>query len=557
MGPQVENRVWGNAFEVEGQALYLTQTELGWQIGREALRIAESDFQVDVSDNSYFHIELSGRRGKIEVGENSHIRVEITENTPKSFRCNLHVLKGEVFVSMYGKRNVSCKIIIENKVVGEFQDVDFVQRKYLKDQRFFVHRGELNLKYKNTKLRKDMWAKIAGTRVRVFEFPFTILTPFASDRVFNKAGSNVRTRFSWLGIPRGHRVQLEVSKNRRRFRKVWKSGIPSDKKESFYTFGIGVHYWRLSAIPKKGTPLKSPIYKLFVREEAPPLMSSPKQRQIVLARENELTRFQWNNQSRLENIILEVAEDRDFKRIRFTQRVLDTGFYAIDLNDYKGTYYWRVSGFRHDSSELLSSRPIEFSVVNSENDIPLDQVDLNFKDSAFDAEIASGEVVFHSIEVLGLDEQYIEIYRSKKLIQKIGLKKSIGAWNLTKPGFYTWKMKGRLGEKVFDLSKTRKFHVKSIDPLVFLQIAGDELRWSRGSKKIVSYKLELKSIQENEAVSEQLIAAKKNRVSLKRLRSIRTGAFQVRVKGLDSKGTVVAMSRSRFIGEAYDSGSEE
>lgn len=194
--------------------------------------------------------------------------------------------------------------------------------------------------------------------------PFDITGPAPQAEVF--VLPDVKDAIAWeykkVLEPR-YQVRLETGKARDQLKPQAVASLKSGKIAS--ALPPGEHFWRIVAFDpaKPDDQIVSNVYKLKVSVKRPPVPLAPeKEAHLALLAGEQTVKFKWANPGKLERLVLETAESKDFK----------AGYKSVPIDskeefDFEvpkaGSYYWRVTGYLKKSSEAVSSEVQHFNTT--------------------------------------------------------------------------------------------------------------------------------------------------------------------------------------------------
>ena len=537
---------WGQIYERNNQVYIKTDRQSFWQIARIRTLLSSKKIQIQ-SQNAAFLSILLENKGRLEIGENSKAVIHAVENTKKQFICEVEITRGDTYISFFGQKKHTCHLMWKGRRIAQVKNADMTLNSTLSELHIYVHRGQVTFSSsgRNHQLHKDTWAKVKSDDIHFFENHFSILTPFANDRVHQSQKS--RTRFKWTNTLENSKMQLFVGTQRNKLRPVWRRVLSSDRNEGYFRFPLGTHYWQLVAKHNK-KQYKSQIYKIFIKSDVRPVLVSPSLglTRFISSGNEEKYKFVWLNQSRLENLFIEISQDPDFSTILLKRPAGEFGF--IEFLDIfpQGKYFWRVSGFRHNSSELLASLIRHFIVTDKNSQFQkirswprdkekINRWDLHWREAKFvwDAFLGFQNI---RINIMNLNSQFVQHLPVAVTANRIDIP-------LLDLGIYEWKLQGQSDKNVWiDITESKKIEVVST-PLIYWQENQDKtLHWTVGPSNTDHYMIRVRRYHLNASPRSSKIIIKKVRNNFWIIPSTFTDFFSVKIMAMDHNNQIIAIS---------------
>lgn len=553
---QQDRSSWGQIYERENQVYIQTQAESGWHIARIRTSLTSKTINIQSQNSAFLSILFSKKRGRLEIGENSDVFIHIQEDTRTRFSCEIEVKKGDMYISLFGTGQQTCHLKWRGNTIAYVKNADITIRLTTSEMSIYAHRGQVVFFNKEDFLYKDMWARVTLKSVEFFNDDFFILTPFANDRVLQSQGH--RTRFKWTHVPENATMQLWVGTQRNHLRPVWSTPISSSEEQGYFRFPLGIYYWQMTAtVPSsQGVAEKeyaSQVYKIFIKPEVRPILTFPKHgfTKFVNGNRSEKYKFVWLNTSRLENLFIEIAKDSDFLNIVLKKPAQDFGFMEFFNVFPEGQYFWRVSGFRHNSSELLRSHVRHFTVVYKNSAFqkvkswPKDgekiyRLNLLWKESKFVWDAFSG---FQNIRL------HITNVKSQN-VQEISLPITGNRVNIPRLslGVYQWKIQGKAyidKNEWVDITEPKKIEIIPTLSLDWRELRNRQLTWTAGPNETDHYVILIRRYQlVNNAKSSRIIV-KKVKTPQWTIDPSFSDLFSIKIIAVNSRNQTVAISRER------------
>jgi len=192
--------------------------------------------------------------------------------------------------------------------------------------------------------------------------PFQIVAPAPLAEVFAYPDLRKSVAWEWL-IDLDPQFQLSIETGKTRIELKALAGVEVKGKKAIGTLPPGDHFWKVVAINPNNPSekLESKIYKIKVLPIRPPIAIYPeKNAQLALLDTKPEIPIRWVNPGKLENLVLEFAESKDFKKGYQSIPVREKEEYLIPQLK-KGSYFWRVTGYLPKTKEAVLSEVMNFS----------------------------------------------------------------------------------------------------------------------------------------------------------------------------------------------------
>ena len=541
-----KGEVWGEIYERDNQVYINTSPQSFWQIARSRTFLSSEKVQIQSLNAAFLSILLQ-KKGRLEISENSNVIIHIAQNTKKRFVCEIELIEGDMYMSFFGQTEHLCHVIWRGQKISSFKNADITLNKSSSQLNIHTHRGLVTFADSDRELSNSMWAKVGPKGTQLFEDDFFVLTPLANDKVYqSKKG---RVRFKWAHTPKDSQLQLFVGSKKNNLKPVWKN--PTDKDQGYFRFPLGTYYWQL--IANQGQKqYKSQIYKIFIRPQMHPVLVFPSlgSTKFVSLSKKETYQFAWLNQSRLESLFIEISKDINFSTIILKKPVGEFGFIEF-LNIFpEGQYFWRVSGFRHNSSDLLKSHVRHFFVTDKNTQFKkisswprdrerINRWDLYWKESKFIWDAFSG---FQNIRIsiTNLHSQFVQYLPVNITKNRIDIP-------LLDLGFYEWKLQGesQAGKNLWvDITEPKKITVTT-SPSIDWQEAmaiDRQLSWTDGPSNTDHYMIRIRQYQLLAGSKSSQIIIRKTRNNRWTVPSTFTDFLSIKIMAMDSSNQVIALS---------------
>ena len=541
-----EGKLWGEIYERENQVYINTSPQSFWQTARARTLLSSEKVQVQTLNTAFLSILLQ-KKGRLEINENSHVMIRIVQNTKRRFICELELIEGEVYISFFGQEEHLCHLIWRGERVAYLKNADITLSRNRAQLNVHTHRGLVTFSALDRELSNGMSARVGSKGTQLFEDDFFVLTPLANDKVYqSKKG---RVRFKWAHTPKDSQLQLFVGSKKNNLKPVWKAPSPVDKDQGYFQFPLGTYYWQLVASQNQ-KQYKSQIYKIFIRPQVHPILVFPNlgSTWFVSRGQRETYRFAWLNQSRLENLFIEIAKDMNFSNIILKKPVGEFGFIEL-LNAFpEGQYFWKVSGFQHNSSEVLKSHVRHFFVTDKNTQFkkikswPRDRErihrwDLYWKESKFIWDAFYG---FQNVRVsiTDLHSQFVQYF-------PVDVSKNRTDIPFLNIGFYEWKLQGESQadkDLWVDITESKRITVIASSSIDWQETVGRQLSWTNGPGHADHYMIRIRQYQ-------ILAGSRSSQITIRKVRNNQwtvppefTDFVSIKVMAMDRNNQIIALS---------------
>ncbi len=512
-------------------------------------------------ENTHLVLAIGSLQDRLEIGPESEILILIREQTVL-----ISVFRGEVFGSFHNETH-NFKYEFSNtrfKAKAENADVMF---RILEAgmQRIEVYRGNVKVEMgaKTVELEKDQYViSTKANDLKIAKQGLSILTPLSHDRIHKNttdandanavSPSGVRTRFAWTATEDLKRVEVWLGSQIEKMSPLTLDPIVK-KGETTVTMPEGIYYWQLKALTESSKTLLGPVYKIFVETEKPVQLIEPMgaYSQTTMNRLGGVL-FRWSNPSKLERLLLEVSTNKDFTSPILRQPVADgTEQLIAKIENVEGDeLFWRVNGFRHDTSDLISSAPSLFEIESENSEEP--EVLFPSPGQVITQRSLRLGLVFFSWKTVGLNQYEVAISDKQN---KTVYSKTVGASQMAVPPLPVGSYKAHFrisGEAAV----TRDFEIVNAAELSWRfgretqkngsKDAGEiktvaKLVWESSAKGIPKYRLRISSffpVQESKTPFKEYTTSKTEFTP----DLPEEGLYSVVVQGLDAKSKVLAES---------------
>lgn len=189
-----------------------------------------------------------------------------------------------------------------------------------------------------------------------------ILSPRTDGSPLFISGQNpTAQKFSWQGAPAEARVELWLGSSRKDLKSVATNSPGSS--EISRIIPPGRFFWKLAVFSKTGAPLgESAIYRMESKALASiPVIRPKKDELLTLNNPSTPVSFEWSLPEKVSESTLEIAADKDFKRILMSEKFAAPQT-RVERILKTGKYYWRLSAYYPEYREMIASTPLRFEV---------------------------------------------------------------------------------------------------------------------------------------------------------------------------------------------------
>ncbi len=309
----------------------------------------------------------------------------------------------------------------------------------------------------------------------------------------------------------------------------------------------GPKYWKVVGKMKDKTVETALFYNQFYLVPLPQIISPIEDEFIYLKNAETPILLKWGRSTLLENALVEVATDADFKNIIFSDSAISTNYNLLSVRE-AGKYFWRIRGQVEGLGSLLS-RSSSFRFKYGEGLIPPRQY-LPENDAQLTTEDSKEGVLLTWGEVQDAKSYSVYVTRDNaKTAEYKATTNSFKVLNLD-PGVYNWKVMAQSGEgKKSELSEGRLFRVVKLPQILFEKFQPEifldgltnsfPISWKRlDSKESIVYRLLVCEKNRNENIEENL------NESSWIFRPVREGIYDFKVIALNNQNRVVGLSNS-------------
>jgi hypothetical protein len=553
-----------NVGDIYGEVFRLRKESESWQKLRQGHHIFQGDSLRSEKD-SHAEIAFSNTADRVDLGPQSQI-VLFVRNKEK----RILIKAGEVFVRAAGERGSQAFNIemLNSTLKGNSGDFFFrsqTQSSFTVD----VFRGRLmHIKPEPSLLiEKDSTGRFDEKGLRqVIKNRFKSYAPHPHQYVFHSTQNSPTTRFAWTPIAKNYSVQLYLGPTPTKMRRAG-SPVLSQKEELSFRVPVGTQYWRLVASSNGQGILKTAVKKIYSRIEKSTVGIQPLNgERVYTSKDNRNLLFHWQNPSRLEKLLLEISRTVDFTDIIISEPVVESGYFVMPLEN-DGQYFWRVNGFRRESSEVvLGSVNSFFLYQHDDPDVP-PRIYPPHDGLVSSVEVASGKA-YLAWETRGDTRYTVTLegpFNNKDFSKRTWtVKGNMTPLTNLAAGRYRWSYVADSPEiKTPDLSyqfsvfpaKKLKLRLPKTIGSQIPELKGKRrvLSWSKGPRKTKKYKTYLIPYSFKDSSQRKLQKTTKNTVILVtknndvNLAQLSSGYYDVFVEALDTVNGILARSRTLSI----------
>ncbi len=519
---------------------------------RNFLKIYESNpiyygDQVLTGPDSHMMILAHHSNDRFELGERTSIRISKTKEDIRFF-----YYMGEFYISSHGeKKDIRYEVNLGESYLEIWNADVLIRGKVGGKLQVEVYRGQVQLKLfeKELSVETDEVIKYSKGQWNLEQKDIHIITPKAYDRVYYKYNRSRPTRFSWSGIKDAEEVQLYIGRKSESLKLFPISHIDINNSEFAAYIPNGNYYWQLKLVTQY-REFYSWIYKIFVSEELPVQLIEPRNNKIVnFYKGTDKIRFRWENPSRLDRLVLEISQTKDFKNIILNELVEREGIVFYEF-PWRGTFYWRVNGYRFDTSEIVLGQPEKFRV----QDISFSILSVlpNHEDVLSFDEIRKGKISLRWNDKLAFKRYAVLLKGPDGYNKRFYTHFSALFLPALKTGEYSWQVVSYDINDNANISKKFKFRVKDLEKIIWKgfdenlkenkilispQKVKKIIQWYRGPKETDFYIFEF---LESDKIEEVKKIKTKNPYVV--FSEDINGFYKIRVKAYSLSGDLIAFS---------------
>lgn len=522
---------------------------------RNFLKVYESSSiyygaQILTRPDSHMTILTSHSSDRLELGSKTSIRISEKEENIRFF-----YYMGELYLSAHGERkDILYEVNLGESYLEVWNADVLIRGKVNENLEVEVYRGKVKLKFfeKELEINTDEMAKYSNGKWTLVEKDMHIVTPKAYDRIYYPYNQGHSTRFSWSGdVGDVNEVQLYIGKEPKNLISVPISNVDINSHEFAAHIPKGNYYWQLKLITPRRV-FDSWIYKIFVLEEFPVQIMEPKENRIAnFYRNTNKIRFQWENPSRLDRLALEVSKTEDFKELVLHESV-DKGGVAFYEFPWTGTFYWRVNGYRFDTSKIVLGRPEKFRVISKDAFLPIESILPNNGDIVSFNDVKKGKILLRWNDNLGVKRYAVLLKGPDGYNKRLYTHVSTFPLPVLKAGEYSWQIVSYDVNDNANISKKFKFTIKNLKQISWKGIdknikedrviaspqkISKMVQWSKGPEETDFYVFEF--LESNKFTEVKKINTKKNYLILPKNIN---GFYKIRIKAHSLSGDLLAVS---------------
>jgi hypothetical protein len=296
--------------------------------------------------------EIEFKKQKVTVRLDPYSVIEIQESQEG---LNLDFLKGNLFiVSQSESSNLTVGSGGQTMALGQ-SEVQLSKAKPTEQMSVDVFKGQPKL------------IKEGHEQAFIEEKKLKVLHPKPDEVSFVKPDSEEPVTFEWQAIDSAYEVTLAIGKSRDELKSVVIDKASGASGKLLAKLPLGKGYYQLVARSTRGDlkELKSSPTRFEVRAKIPPVLLWPTVNALVIPDKNDQSiSFQWSNPGDLENLLLEVASTKDFKKKIYSEELGGNVSMKMPAFNPSGAMYWRVSGKLPGTEMVISSVVQQFFLRN-------------------------------------------------------------------------------------------------------------------------------------------------------------------------------------------------
>lgn len=230
-----------------------------------------------------------------------------------------------------------------------------------------VYKGQAELQQGNKKisLDKESSATLSDSGLKVDTDRIQVIWPNPGDAVLLNLVRSEQLEVNFKPLAPGYTVVAEWGSSRAKLQPTATSVSGETGKLPIATRS---GKWFMRLVAKSEDPklpqLVSNILPVNIGPKTPPTPAEPADQETVIKGNSEgLVAFRWVNRHRFKSQTLEIATDREFKKLR-AKKLFDKPINKFEESLPEGTYFWRVTGYleTQGKSEALESSIVSFKV---------------------------------------------------------------------------------------------------------------------------------------------------------------------------------------------------
>lgn len=206
--------------------------------------------------------------------------------------------------------------------------------------------------------------KLTDNGFKEKKIKFLNVSPSFDQTLYLKSTDKTVT-FEWDKIKGKYDFSILIGKNRKKLFPLDKKNILEVKDNSVKTnLPRGTYYWKIVGKDQKDASkiVNSEVFKFSAKTLFNPLLVTPGLREVVKFKKDQkkkMVRFTWKSSSPIENSFIEIAADKDFKQVLFSDETSKKVF-KVDMAE--GKYFWRVTTNLKGSKQYIRTPMGEFNV---------------------------------------------------------------------------------------------------------------------------------------------------------------------------------------------------
>ncbi|MCH2535092.1 MAG: FecR domain-containing protein [Bdellovibrionales bacterium] len=498
---------------------------------------------IRTSNNGYAKIAFNDDNTVVELEPQSMIILERASDG-----LSLNYLEGQVVV----ENNSNLKVKANNQTIDMNKAKLSLSKSKDNNINLDIFSGQATVKDntgKNVRLDSTTSGELSDKGVKTQKKLLQIIQPKHSESLSLHPSIKHNVVVKWKSIKNLTNLKVLVGKDRQSLSPV---GHKFLKNGLMTKFPNGKVYWKVVG-KHKNIDVESKIYTNTVNYLLPPEVIHPLQEAQISLSQSSKVYTSWINPGSMERLYLEVSKKPDFKS-PFIKQYLNQQDSLQDLNiNNKGSYYLRITGFTQVNKnwEALRSETVRFYVIEPTVLKSPDLIAPINNYSTNSAEIFKNKLSFNwKPEKIAKSYELILRDTTTNAIQKFQTPSTNFTLADIKSGNYEWTVISVNGDqksayetwnsfKVDNKSIALSWNMKNTDTLWYITKSPNvNLKWTPLSLKKIKYEITWQNNSSKQ--SQEWIAAKSP--SNHKLNLPKDDNYSFRVRGLNSKGKVVAMS---------------
>jgi hypothetical protein len=304
---------------------------------------------------------------------------------------------------------------------------------------------------------------------------FLNVTPYFDQTLYLK-NNHKTVEFEWDKVKGNYKFSILIGKNPKKLFPFEQKDVLEIKVNSLKAnLPRGTYYWKIVGKDKKNPKniVHSEIFKFATKTLFNPVLLSPSPMETVKFKKDQakkMVQFSWKSASPIENSFIEIAADKDFKQVLFSDETSKKSF-QVDMA--QGTYYWRVTTNLKGSKQYIKTPMGVFNVKYFNGTFPPKLILPVMDKNIVLAEKQKKTDLNLNWERVAIADKYRVLLTTKSGKKPIRIDKDVKDPSLflqnLEPGTYEWKVASidKEGE-VSKFSKPRVFSVRKPEQIEWL-----------------------------------------------------------------------------------------